>query len=289
MDRWIRTAALAILLAFLLFTVGTGASGEIEPAASENVTVTISSATTFAEQEGTASDMPAVTISLDPILANDAGPSTIDNCTIAEPRVVRVVHVGDSPSTEDDINVFTYTVLGTETNRSDLTETPSITVVIKNNTIAQGSIAQRFATVEVSMIQNFPDSECRTFVSSAGALEGYATFRNDTNTAKKDALCSWIPIPFLSGSRYYDLDVPSSGKSLWVDMRWEGDGDHTLTVYHPAGLLGTFRDDSDGREDGRIFLRISQEGGIETGAWHFKTTMPLVASSENVTFQMYLE
>lgn len=288
MDRWIRTAALAILLALLFPAAVPGAAEETEPAASENVTVTISSAATFAEQEGTASDTPSVTVSLDSALSNYAGPSTINNCTIAEPRVVRIVHVGDSPDTENDINVSTYTIIGTETNGSGLSETPSITIVINNSTIAQRSVAQGFATVEVSMSQNFPDSECLTVVSAAGTQEGYATFRNDSNSAKKDSLSSWIPIPFLSRSRYYDLDVPSPEKSLWVDMRWEGNGDHALTVYHPTGTLGTFRDDSDGLNDRRIFLQISQEGGIETGAWHFKTTTPLTASPENVTFQMYL-
>ncbi|WP_342677931.1 hypothetical protein [Methanofollis sp. UBA420] len=107
--------------------------------------------------------------------------------------------------------------------------------------------------------------------------------------AEKTATRTQPAVPVLSFSRYYSQDVPSPGKTLWVDMRWEGDGDHALTVYHPGGILGTFRDGSDGKEDGRIFLRFSRESGVAVGAWTFKTTVPLVASRENVTFQTYLE
>lgn len=292
MDRWIRMTALVFLFALLLFAVVPGSAEEKEPDVPENVTFTVSSAATLTE--GTVSNSPTVTVtvSLDPALSNDAGLCTIDNCTITEPRVVRIVHVGDSPDTENDINVATYTILGTETNRSDRTETPSITLVVKNSTVAQRSVGQGFATLEVSMIHDSTDAKCQTLAFSAstdaGTPERNAKSHNDYTT-EEDTFATGILVPFLSRSRYYSLDVQSEGKSLWVDMTWEGNGDHVLTIYYPSGILGTFRDDSDGREDGRIFLRISQEGGIETGPWHFKTTTPLVASSENDTFQMYLE
>jgi hypothetical protein len=107
--------------------------------------------------------------------------------------------------------------------------------------------------------------------------------------AEKTAEAFRPAIPILSLSRYYSLDVPAAGKTLWVDMAWEGDGDHALTVYHPGGLLGTFRDGSDGKEDRRVFLRFSREGGVATGAWTFKATAPLVGARENITFQTYLE
>ncbi|MDD4254632.1 MAG: hypothetical protein PHP59_04560 [Methanofollis sp.] len=117
--------------------------------------------------------------------------------------------------------------------------------------------------------------------SAAPPVYGAATEKTATRTQPA--------VPVLSFSRYYSLDVTSPEKTLWVDMRWEGDGDHALTVYHPGGILGTFRDGSDGKEDGRIFLRFSREGGVAAGAWTFKMTTPLVASRENVTFQTYLE
>jgi hypothetical protein len=149
-------------------------------------------------------------------------------------------------------------------------------------------------TISVEILDDTTgDAEYITIYPAAPAAEakviGGAASPAYGAVEEKSAARPQPAVPVLSLSRYYSQDVPSPGKTLWVDMKWEGDGDQALTVYHPGGLLGTFRDGSDGKEDGRIFLRFSREGGVGTGTWTFKMTAPLVASRENVTIQTYIE
>ncbi|WP_298665287.1 hypothetical protein [uncultured Methanofollis sp.] len=127
------------------------------------------------------------------------------------------------------------------------------------------------------------------YITIYPAVTGAAAKEAGGAVEERKAAFTQPAVPVLSLSRYYSQDVSSPDMTLWVDMRWEGDGDHALTVYHPGGLLGTFRDGSDGQEDGRIFLRFSREGGVGTGTWTFKMTAPLAASRENATIQTYIE
>jgi hypothetical protein len=52
----------------------------------------------------------------------------------------------------------------------------------------------------------------------------------------------------------------------------------TLTIITPHSVLGPFNDSSDGRRDGRIYLRITEPGGMDTGPWKF-----LLQSRKNIS------
>lgn len=213
MDRWIRTAALALLLALLL-----------------------------------ASGAAAATVPLTGFAAIEVVPAAPTDDAI----------MGDAPDTAAYIIAYPATPASAREEGDDTLSAADYITIYPAATVTAAK-------------------EAGTASLACGAA------------AEKTAASLRLPVPILSLSRYYSLDVPSAGKTLWVDMAWEGDGDHALTVYHPGGLLGTFRDGSDGKEDGRIFLRFSREGGVATGTWTFKATAPLVGARENITFQTYLE
>jgi hypothetical protein len=52
----------------------------------------------------------------------------------------------------------------------------------------------------------------------------------------------------------------------------------TLTIITPHSVLGPFNDSSDGRKDGRIYLKITEPGGMDTGEWKF-----LLYSRKNIS------
>jgi len=90
-------------------------------------------------------------------------------------------------------------------------------------------------------------------------------------------------------SRYYLLDIASNTTCFWVDLVWsDPERPLTLTMYHPGGVLGTYDDKSDDREDNRIYLRISNDAGIEEGNWFLKISGSRSFTTRNYSFMTYL-
>ncbi|WP_067047149.1 hypothetical protein [Methanofollis ethanolicus] len=269
MDRWITTAALALLLALLLAS-GAGATAE-------DVTVTV-----------TGVRMETANIEIVPV----APPDDVIAITYDTPEsnmytitglITTETAFGTGGGGDAGVNATVDVRNGTS---------PAVDYITINSASAVYSNKESILVVKVRNdtlpAANYITVHSATTVDATEEVCGAAP-RLYSAAAVKNAAPTQPAIPILSLSRYYSLDVPDPEKTLWVDMRWEGDGDHALTVYHPGGILGTFRDGSDGKEDDRIFLRLSRDGGVGTGAWTFKMTAPLAASRENATIQTYLE
>lgn len=100
-------------------------------------------------------------------------------------------------------------------------------------------------------------------------------------------------LPVLPGfggrTRYYMLEIAPDMTCFWVDLVWrDPDRPLDLTIYYPGGVLGTYDDMSDGREDGRIYLRISNDEGIAAGNWFLKISGSKSFTSRNYAFTTYL-
>ncbi|QSZ67417.1 hypothetical protein RJ40_07820 [Methanofollis aquaemaris] len=88
---------------------------------------------------------------------------------------------------------------------------------------------------------------------------------------------------------YYAQEVPEGTRHHWVDLDWgESEQDLSLSVWHPSGLLGTFRDIDDGKKNGRIFLRISDQDGVEGGTWYYRVSGPRIPVAHNYSFRTYV-
>lgn len=88
---------------------------------------------------------------------------------------------------------------------------------------------------------------------------------------------------------YYAQEVPDGTRHHWVDLDWgESEQDLSLSVWHPSGMLSTFRDTDDGKKNGRIFLRISDEEGIESGTWYYRVNGPRIPVAFNYNFRTYV-
>jgi|GEM_PF-3159084 len=75
-------------------------------------------------------------------------------------------------------------------------------------------------------------------------------------------------------SKYVAADSPP----ILVDLNSGEPGDSfSLTIITPDGTLGPFDDQSDGRVDGRIYLRIARPNGSTPGLWKF-----VVRSNQNI-------
>jgi len=76
----------------------------------------------------------------------------------------------------------------------------------------------------------------------------------------------------------YTKNISAETPFIIVDL-YSGDPDDpvTLSVIAPDKALGPYTDISDGRKDGRIYLKISRDGGLTPGVWVFR-----VQSSKNI-------
>jgi hypothetical protein len=92
-------------------------------------------------------------------------------------------------------------------------------------------------------------------------------------------------------AKYYKVNVDSGVTSLELDLNWGNKNNSlSLTITTPSGeILGTDRDNSDGKVDGRIHIKIraSAEGYLKQGAWMFKVYGELVSGTEDYTFNFY--
>ncbi len=69
----------------------------------------------------------------------------------------------------------------------------------------------------------------------------------------------------------YSKNISATTPYIIVDLFSGDSGDPvTVTVITPDKTLGPFTDLSDGREDGRIYMKISRAGGLTPGVWKFR-------------------
>lgn len=104
-------------------------------------------------------------------------------------------------------------------------------------------------------------------------------------------------IPSLKSTQYIkkgqtviqNVKVGSRVKYLEVDLNWGDKSDSlSLCVYTPSGSkLGTYRDSSDRRVEGRIHLKIDPASGyVGKGTWKFKVYGESVRGTESYTFNI---
>lgn len=63
--------------------------------------------------------------------------------------------------------------------------------------------------------------------------------------------------------------MPEDLEKFTYDLLWGDTNDSLkLTIFAPDGVMGPYYDDSDGVVNGRIFLQVSREDGIEPGDWY---------------------
>ena len=69
----------------------------------------------------------------------------------------------------------------------------------------------------------------------------------------------------------YSKNISADTPFIIVDLYSGGPGDPvTLSIIAPDRTLGPFTDISDGRNDGRIYLKISRSTGLTSGIWKFR-------------------
>jgi Bacterial pre-peptidase C-terminal domain len=92
-------------------------------------------------------------------------------------------------------------------------------------------------------------------------------------------------------AKYYKVSVDSGVTSLEVDLNWGNKNNSlSLTITTPSGeTLGTDHDNSDGKVDGRIHIKIRASAGgyLKQGTWMFKVYGELVSGTEDYTFNFY--
>jgi len=149
-------------------------------------------------------------------------------------------------------------------------------------------------TIAIAFDENVPET-CEysaAITTAAGPTMGGAQAERGVEEKGMPVLSSnSLPIlPEFGGrSRYYLLDIASNTTCFWVDLVWsDPERPLTLTMYHPGGVLGTYDDESDGKEDNRIYLRISNEAGIEEGNWFLKISGSRSFTTRNYSFMTYL-
>jgi hypothetical protein len=209
------------------------------------------------------------------------------------------------PADPDRPSVITVTV--TTVNTSDFVEVPGYIVVLRNGpAISAASVggSEPAHSLSVSVYTVKAGEEAVAFAvgyqapegseeqAGAGVSRGETALYRGREESEIPALSS-NSLPVLPGfggrNRYYLLEIAPNMTSFWVDLEWnDPDRPLTLTLYHPGGVLGTYDDGSDGREDGRIYLRVSNEAGIAEGNWFLKISGSKSFTSRNYAFTTYL-
>lgn len=82
---------------------------------------------------------------------------------------------------------------------------------------------------------------------------------------------------------WHSADITGSSTTLSVDLKWKSTSDDLrLMIYTPDNkVLGPYYDDSDGTDDSRIYLNVTNPDGVAAGTWSFKVTGVDVASNDS--------
>jgi hypothetical protein len=89
----------------------------------------------------------------------------------------------------------------------------------------------------------------------------------------------------LGESDYYFRYVSPGTTAVVPDLNWGDTADSlTLSISTPNGSLGPFNDASDGIDNARIYLHISNPSGLPSGIWEFRIYGEQVSGSQSYTF-----
>jgi len=86
-------------------------------------------------------------------------------------------------------------------------------------------------------------------------------------------------------TQWYSTYVPSGKTSFYPDLNWGNPSNSLeLTISAPGATFGPYYDSSDGRMDGRIYLRIYRSGGLATGTWLSEVYGYRVSGSQSYSY-----
>ena len=125
-------------------------------------------------------------------------------------------------------------------------------------TVAAGLVAAvAAAVVIITVFAPVPGAgEFSGTAEHAGPDPGAVVVRHDAATEGATAM--------------YSKNVSDTTPFIIADL-YSGDKDDPLSLFiiTPDRTIGPFTDASDGRTDGRIYLKISRAGGLKPGIWRF--------------------
>lgn len=82
---------------------------------------------------------------------------------------------------------------------------------------------------------------------------------------------------------WHETEISGKSTTMSVDLKWKSTSDDLrLMIYTPDNkVLGPYTDDSDGTDDSRIYLNVTNPDGVAAGTWSFKVTGVDVASNDS--------
>lgn len=82
---------------------------------------------------------------------------------------------------------------------------------------------------------------------------------------------------------WHETEISGKSTTMSVDLKWKSASDDLrLMIYTPDNkVLGPYTDDSDGTDDSRINLNVTNPDGVAEGAWSFKVTGVDVTSNDS--------
>jgi len=80
---------------------------------------------------------------------------------------------------------------------------------------------------------------------------------------------------------------PDGMENITCDLNWiDKESSLKIMIFGPDGMMGPYYDSSDGKDDGRIFLRIFRNGGLTGGDWYTVTEAEHTAYGKPQAFRL---
>lgn len=70
--------------------------------------------------------------------------------------------------------------------------------------------------------------------------------------------------------RFFSDKIGQGQTQQYVRVSWNQPSDLNLTIYTPDGEYGPYHDESDGKTDKTIFLKIDSPEGLDSGRWYYR-------------------
>ncbi|HWQ64889.1 MAG TPA: hypothetical protein VN429_10775 [Methanospirillum sp.] len=70
--------------------------------------------------------------------------------------------------------------------------------------------------------------------------------------------------------RYFSDPIEKGQTQQYVRVSWNQPSALNLTIYTPDGEYGPYHDDTDGKTDNTIFLKIDSPDGLDPGRWYYR-------------------
>lgn len=70
--------------------------------------------------------------------------------------------------------------------------------------------------------------------------------------------------------RYFSDQIVEGQTEQYVRVSWNQPSALNLSIYTPDGEYGPYHDDTDGKEDQTIFLKIDSPEGLDPGRWYYR-------------------